>query len=224
MATISAGIAPPSSRQLDIGKLGAAGLQGVVICLMPLQLAESGSRCRLLQAILEAQGCAVLFRDSGGPDQAAHGESPEQLVGATIDAVGRDAQLAPLPLGLMGAGPGAAPVLRAAVAWRARLRAVAVCGGRPQDGLAALALLGLPTLLVVGGADEEALAAIDRAALRRLPGAWRLETVPGARGCFAEPGCFETAAHHAASWFGRHLGLPCDFALGRPAGYRPGRP
>lgn len=224
MAVISAGIAELSSRLVDIGNLGDAGPQGVVICLMPMQLPGSEARCRLLQHVFEAQGHALLFHDSGGPDEAPHGEWPEQLVGATIDAVGRHAQLAPLPLGLVGAGPGAAPVLRAAVAWRARLRAVAVCGGRPQDGLAALGLLGLPTLLVVGGADEEALAAIDRAALRRLPGAWRLETVPGARGCFAEPGCFETAAHHAASWFGLHLGTPLDFAFGRAAGLRPGRP
>ena len=214
MAVISARTDARSSGLVDIENLAATGLQGVVVCLLPLQLAESESRCRLLRDILEPQGCALLFRDSGGPEQLPHGESLEQLVGGTIDAVGRHAQLAPLPLGLMGAGPGAAPVLRAAVAWRARLRAVAVCGGRPQDGLAALALLGLPALVVVGGADAEALAAIDRAALRSLPGAWRLETVPGARGCFTEPGCFETAAHHAGSWFGLHLGLP----LGLPPG------
>ena len=205
MAVVSAPIAAASSGMVDGGPSAVAGLPGGVICLMPLQLAESEARCRLLQDIFEAQGHGLVFRDSGAPDRARDGESPELLVGGTIDAVGWDAQLAPLPLGLFGIGPGAAPVLRTAVAWRARLRAVAVCGGRPQDGLAALALLGLPAMLVVGGDDEEALAAIDRTALRRLPGAWRLETVPGAKSCLAEPACFETAAHHAASWFGLHL-------------------
>ena len=195
-----------ASRTVQDLNLAVPGLQGLVICLMPQEAPGSDSCCRLLEDVFHSQGHAVLFRDSGFPGQAPPGESLEQMLGGTIDAVGRDPQSAPLPLALFGAGPGTAPVLRAAVAWRARLQAVAVCGGRPQDGLAALPLLGLPTLLVVGGADDEALAAIDRMTMRHLPGAWRLETVPGAKACFGEPGCFETAAHHAASWFSLHLG------------------
>lgn len=193
-------------RAVDDLDLALPGLQGLVICLMPQEAPEVDPCRRLLQDVFNRQGHAVLFRDSGWPGQVQPRESLEQMLGGTIDAVGRDPQAAPLPLALFGAGPGTAPVLRTAVAWRARLQAVAVCGGRPQDGLAALPLLGLPTLLVVGGADDEALAAIDRMAMRHLPGAWRLETVPGAKACFGEPGCFETAAHHAASWFSLHLG------------------
>lgn len=195
-----------ASRTVEGLNLAVPGLQGLVICLMPQEAPRSDACCRLLEDVFNSQGHAVLFRDSGPPGPVQPRESLEQLLGGTIDAVGRDPQSASLPVALFGAGPGTAPVLRTAVAWRARLQAVAVCGGRPQDGLAALPLLGLPTLLVVGGADDEALAAIDRMAMRHLPGAWRLETVPGAKACFAEPGCFETAAHHAASWFSLHLG------------------
>lgn len=208
MVAIHPGNEARSSRAVELGALAVPGLQGIVICLMPLEAEGSSLRRRCVQDIFGRQGHAVLFVDSGEPGGTATGESLEQVLAGTIDAVGRTARLAPLPLGVFGVGPGAAPVLRTAVAWRAHLQAVAVCGGRPQDGLAALALLGVPTLLVVGGADEEALQAVDRAALRQVPGAWRLETVPGARSCMAEPGCFETAVHHAASWFGLHFGRP----------------
>ena len=196
-----------SSMTVDAGALAVPGLRGIVICLMPLAVEGSDFHRRFVQDTFARQGHAVVFRDSGGPaDRQGPPGALEQVVGGTIDEVGRNAPLARLSLGVFGLGPGAAPVLRAAVAWRARLRAVAVCGGRPQDGLAALPRLAVPTLLVVGGADEEALQAVDRAALRQVPGAWRLETVPGARSCLAEPGCFETAAHHAAAWFDLHFG------------------
>ena len=50
-----------------------------------------------------------------------------------------------------------------------------------EDDLVADALPGVqaPTLLIVGGHDPEVLG-LNRAAQRRLPGASRLEVVPGA--------------------------------------------
>ena len=207
MAAFSVATESPSSDVADGTRPFLQDATGVVICLMPMAAEGTDFHRRFVQDIFERQGHGLLFLDSGGPaDLPLPPGTLEQRVGGMVDAVGRNARLTRLPLGVFGLGPGAAPGLRAAVAWRARLQALAVCGGRPQDGLEALSLLGIPTLLVIGGADEEALQAIDRAALRRMPGAWRLETVPGAKACLAERGCFETAAHHAASWFGLHLG------------------
>ena len=189
------------------GPIPGPGLHGLVICAMPLQAEGAAAHRCMLEEIFGGQGQALLFHDCGAPEGNGGGRAMAQLLGMAIDAVGDHQDLRRLPLGLLGLGPASGAVLQAAAARRGRLQAVAACGGRLQAGLAALPLLRLPTLLVVGGADAETLAALDRAALRRLPGAWRLETVPGAHGCFSEPGCFETAAHHAASWFGLHLGL-----------------
>jgi putative phosphoribosyl transferase len=182
------------------------GDRGLVICLMPLRVEGAQLRQQCLADVFGGGGLALWLRDTGLPDATAEGTDPLQGLGEAIDAASGHAQLGRLPLGLLGMGPGSEAVLRAAATWGGRLQAVVTCGGLLRDGIDALPLLRLPALMIVGGAEELALADSDRAALRSLPRPWRLETVPGARSCFTEPGCFETAVHHAASWFGRHMG------------------
>jgi hypothetical protein len=60
------------------------------------------------------------------------------------------------------------------------------------------------TLLIVGDDDAPLLQA-NRAALRVLTCAKRLEVVPGAGLWFDELGARETVAHLAGAWFMRHL-------------------
>jgi putative phosphoribosyl transferase len=179
---------------------------GLVICLMPLQGEGAQLRHQCLADAFGGRGLALCLRDSGMPEARVDGTDPVQGLGEAIDAAFENQQLGRLPLGLLGMGPGSVAVLRAAATWGGRLQAVVTCGGLLRDGIDALPMLRLPALLIVGGAEELALADSDRAALRSLPRPWRLETVPGARSCFTEPGCFETAVHHAASWFGQYLG------------------
>lgn len=179
---------------------------GVVICLMPLQAEGAALRHQCLADVFGGSGLALWLRDIAMPGAPADGTDPVQALGEAIDAAFESQQIGRLPLGLLGMGPGSVAVLRAAATWGGRLQAVVTCGGLLRDGIDALPMLRLPALLIVGGAEELALADSDRAALRSLPRPWRLETVPGARSCFTEPGCFETAVHHAVSWFGHHLG------------------
>lgn len=180
--------------------------RGLVICLMPLGGEGAQPRHQCLQDVFGGSRLALWLRDIGLPGAPADGTDPLQGLDEAIDAASGHEQLGRLPLGLLGMGPGSVAVLRAAAAWGGRLQAVVACGGLLRDGVDALPMLRLPALLVVGGAEEPVLADNDRAALRSLPRPWRLETVPGARGCFSEPGCFETAVHHAASWFSRYMG------------------
>jgi putative phosphoribosyl transferase len=187
------------------GRVGRGHL-GLVICLMPLQGAGAGLRHQCLADVFGGSGLALWLHDIAMPDAPADGTDPVQRLGEAIDAAFENQQLGRLPLGLLGMGPGSVAVLRAAATCGGRLQAVVTCGGLLRDGIDALPMLRLPALLIVGGAEELALSDSDRAALRSLPRPWRLETVPGARSCFTEPGCFETAVHHAASWFGRHFG------------------
>ncbi|MDA0637960.1 phosphoribosyltransferase, partial [Nonomuraea sp. MCN248] len=61
-----------------------------------------------------------------------------------------------------------------------------------------------PTLLIVGGHDEQVLE-LNRQAQRELRGETRLEVVPGATHLFEEPGALEQVADLAARWFTAHL-------------------
>jgi pimeloyl-ACP methyl ester carboxylesterase len=122
---------------------------------------------------------------------------------AAIRFVALRAQTAALPLGLFGASTGAAAALVAA-AHEHRVQAIVSRGGRPDMANGALGRVTVPTLLIVGGHDEEVLA-LNQLALERLSSEKQLAVVPGATHLFEEPGTLEETARLAAEWFARHL-------------------
>jgi pimeloyl-ACP methyl ester carboxylesterase len=124
-------------------------------------------------------------------------------VGSAIAWVEQRSDLADLPLGLFGASTGAAAALDAASSCPGRVSVVVSRGGRP-DLSQHLGLVVAPTLLIVGGLDEEVLA-LNKAALAQLNCLKRLEVVPGATHLFEEPGALESVAHLAGDWFERHV-------------------
>lgn len=106
--------------------------------------------------------------------------------------------------GYFGASTGAAAALLAAAEMPDRIGAVVSRGGRPDLAGAALPLVRAPTLLIVGGADEEVIT-LNRAALEQLRCSKEMRIVPGATHLFEEPGALESVAGIAADWFRRHL-------------------
>ena len=79
-------------------------------------------------------------------------------------------------------------------------------GGRPDLAGNALRAVRAPTLLIVGGHDEDVLA-LNNAALVQLKSAVKkLVIVPGASHLFEESGTLEEAARLARMWFEGHLG------------------
>ncbi|HET7524821.1 MAG TPA: alpha/beta hydrolase, partial [Burkholderiaceae bacterium] len=60
-------------------------------------------------------------------------------------------------------------------------------------------------LLLVGALDTEVLA-LNRDALRLLSCEKRLEVIPRATHLFEEAGTLERVAHSAGDWLARHLG------------------
>jgi dienelactone hydrolase len=114
-----------------------------------------------------------------------------------------------LPIGYFGASTGAAAALRAAAQLGPLVHAVVSRGGRPDlAGKDALAQVVCPTLLLVGGLDEDVLSLNRQAGqtLQSHPQAGlQLVIVPGATHLFEEPGTLEAVARHAAQWFERHL-------------------
>lgn len=126
----------------------------------------------------------------------------DRLVGALDVLAERDATCR-LPVGLFGASTGAAAALVAATR-EPRVAAVVSRGGRPDLAAAVLAQVRVPTLLIVGAADGQVVA-LNRRALDRLGGEKRLELVAGATHLFEEPGALEEVGRLAAEWFSRHL-------------------
>jgi len=122
-----------------------------------------------------------------------------------IDWIAREPAIRTLPLGLFGASTGAAAALFAALRRPDRVKAVVSRGGRPDLAESVLALVETPTLLIVGANDRDVLA-MNRHALSLLHGERRLEIIPGASHLFEEPGALEAVASCARAWFAEHLG------------------
>jgi len=118
-----------------------------------------------------------------------------------------DAQpdLRELPLGFFGASTGSAAALVAAALLGDRVRAIVSRGGRPDlAGVATLARITAPTLLIVGGHDDEVIE-LNRQAEAHLRCERRLAIVPGASHLFEEPGALAQVAALASEWLVEYL-------------------
>ena len=112
---------------------------------------------------------------------------------------------AAIPLGYFGASTGAAAALWAAGASPPLpVAAIVSRGGRPDLAGRRLAQIQVPTLLVVGGADQPVLD-LNRQAQQHLTCENRLEVIPGATHLSDEPGALERVADLARDWFTRHF-------------------
>jgi putative phosphoribosyl transferase len=112
-----------------------------------------------------------------------------------------------IPLALFGASTGAAAALITAADRPDVVRAVVSRGGRPDLAGTALDRVRAPTLLLVGGADEEVLA-LNRTAAGRLTGVHEVSVVPGATHLFAEPGALEQVVERSIAWLRRWTASP----------------
>jgi dienelactone hydrolase len=109
-----------------------------------------------------------------------------------------------LPIGLFGASTGAAAALLAAVARPAHVAAVVSRGGRPDLAGDDLPAVQAPTLLIVGGLDDEVIA-LNRRAMEAMTCEVSIEIVPGATHLFEEPGTLNEVCRLAVHWFEQHL-------------------
>jgi dienelactone hydrolase len=130
-----------------------------------------------------------------------------QRVVAAIDWAGAESDVSTLPIACFGASTGAAAALIAAAERPDAVRAVISRGGRPDLAGEALPRVQAPTLLIVGGADQEVIE-LNRQAMRRMQAPVSLEIVPGATHLFEESGTLEEVSRLALAWCRRHLGRP----------------
>lgn len=105
-----------------------------------------------------------------------------------------------LPLGYFGASTGAAAALIAAAERPDLCAAVVSRGGRPDLAGGALPRVTAPTLLIVGGEDDEVIE-LNRIAMRQMLAPVKLDIIPGATHLFEEPGTLEEVSRLASQWF-----------------------
>lgn len=207
----------PGAEEIVI-RLGAIRLPGLLsypenACGLVLFAHGSGSsrlsvRNNRVAAELRSGGLGTLLFDLLTEDEAQIRTNvfdipllADRLLGATSWIRKFEPEL---PLGFFGASTGAAAALVAAAALDTTVGAVVSRGGRPD--LASDALVGVkaPTLLIVGGNDQDVLA-LNRQAYARLTCEKRLVVVPGAGHLFEEKGALDEVSSLAQHWFVTHL-------------------
>jgi pimeloyl-ACP methyl ester carboxylesterase len=127
----------------------------------------------------------------------------DRLIGI-VDWLGEQIDTAPLPVGLFGASTGAAAALVAAAARPDAVRAVVSRGGRPDLAGPALLEVRAPTLLIVGGRDQQVVE-LNEQARNTMTVLAELRIIPGATHLFEEPGTLEQVAEESTGWFSSWL-------------------
>jgi putative phosphoribosyl transferase len=190
------------------------GSSGVVLFAHGSGSSRHSPRNRRVAQLLRERSLATLLVDLLTPDEEEAdlrtrrirfdvGLLAQRLAGAT-DWLRRNPRTRDLRVGYFGASTGAGAALVAAAERPEDVGAVVSRGGRPDLAGEALPLVRAPTLLVVGGEDEQVIR-LNEEALARLRAEKRLEIVPGAGHLFEEPGALDEVARLAAGWFAHHL-------------------
>ena len=188
---------------------------GVIVFAHGSGSSRFSARNRFVAEYLRDGGFATLLIDLLTPEEEAVdvysreyrfdiGRLAERLVGAT-HWLAHERETERLSVGLFGASTGGGAALVAAAELPDRIGAVVSRGGRPDLAGPALGRVEAPTLLIVGGDDEQVIE-LNEQALRQLHATARLEIVPRATHLFDEPGALEKVAQLAREWFGKYLG------------------
>jgi dienelactone hydrolase len=123
---------------------------------------------------------------------------------SAIDWLCKQQETHDLEIGCFGSSTGAAAALVAASEKPAVVKAVVSRGGRPDLAGSGLQKVRAPTLMIVGGNDEQVID-LNKQAQSQMSAETKLEIIPGATHLFEEPGALEKVAHFAAGWFHNYL-------------------
>jgi len=109
-----------------------------------------------------------------------------------------------LTIGYFGASTGAASALYAATQMGTNIKAIVSRGGRPDLAIPILNKVNVPTLLLVGGNDDEVLE-LNKQAQSLIHGICELDIVEGASHLFEETGKLDIVAKLSSDWFNKYL-------------------
>lgn len=203
---------------VKIGRQGLAAdvarppnASGVVIFAHGSGSSRMSPRNRLVARALNQAGLATVLFDLLTAEEAEDRRNVFDIpllarrVGDAIAAVRENDVLCHMRIGLFGASTGAAAALSAAAGEGEDIAAVVSRGGRPDLAMDILDAVRAPTLLIVGGLDDEVITLNERA-FARLRCEKRLAIVPGATHLFEEPDAMDEVVRLAADWFRSYLG------------------
>lgn len=172
---------------------------GVVVFAHGPGSSHASPRNRLMAAALNEARVATLLVDLLADDEAGDrslgadiARLGERIVGITRWVLGQPG-LGGLPVGYVGASTGAPAAFWAVTEGGVDAVGVVSRGGRADLAQEWLGRVRCPTLLIVGAEDDQVLA-LNREAVRQLHGQVRLAVVPGASHFFTEPGALDTVA------------------------------
>ena len=208
---------PIGEVELD-GDLGLpADAQGMVLFAHGSGSSRRSPRNRQVAGALQRAGYATLLLDLLTTEEEEIDQRTRELrfdIGAlaarltgAADWLASRSDTGPLPLAIFGASTGAAAALITAADRPGRVRLVISRGGRPDLAGSALARVAAPTLLIIGGADQEVLR-LNREAAARMGGNIDLRIVPRASHLFPEPGALEDVIDLAVAALDRYLPAP----------------
>lgn len=198
MTAVTASVrVPADDALLDGDRALPDGAVGVVGFAHGSGSSRHSPRNRQVAATLADRGLGTLLFDLLNPEEEQRDLLTAELrfdidllaqrLVAAVDWLTEQPETRDLPVGLFGASTGAAAALVAAAARPDAVTAVVSRGGRPDLAGAALGEVRAPTLLIVGGRDEQVIGLNEQAA-DRLAAPHRLEIVSGATHLFEEPG------------------------------------
>lgn len=118
--------------------------------------------------------------------------------------IGERNDLNKLPIFLFGSSTGAAAALVAEVGSPVNIAAIVSRGGRPDLANEILPKVKSPTLLIVGGLDDDVII-LNQEAMQLLTCEKELSIIRGATHLFEEPGKLEEVVNHSLIWFNKHI-------------------
>jgi dienelactone hydrolase len=188
-----------------------ANVQSIVLFAHGSGSSRHSKRNTYVARVLQQNGIGTLLMDLLTPEEDAFYPNrfdipllTHRLLAAT-SWIKNDLRTSHLPIGYFGASTGAAAALQAAASYGEEIGAVVSRGGRPDiAGRSALENVNAPTLLIVGGFDEEVIT-LNKEAYAFMRCTKELSVIPGATHLFTEPGALEEVAKQAATWFTKYL-------------------
>lgn len=184
--------------------------KGLVILLQGTGRNRNNPRNMFVAEHLQRSRFATLLIDLLTTEESADQNAPaitlltQRLISA-VNWLQQHDETKDFNIGFFGASTGAAVALSAAAALGSDIvGAVVSRGGRPDLADAVLPDVASPTLLIMGGRDEEVLD-FNKTAQDRLQCIKDLQLVPDATHLFEEPGALEMAAQLATDWYRKYL-------------------
>lgn len=188
--------------------------QGLVIFVHGSGSSRFSPRNQSVARYFNERGLATLLFDLLGEDEQRIDDITREFrfdipllvrrLVQVVDQVATESGVLSLGVGLFGASTGAAAALIATAERPVQVKAVVSRGGRVDLADSVLPQVMSPTLLIVGGEDDEVLA-LNCASSGLLACEQQLAVVQGATHLFEEPGALEQVAKLSADWFLDHL-------------------